>query len=166
MKFAGSYGFELTPEVMWEKLNDPVFLRAVIPRCKKFEKRGGNIYDVASSFSIGPFPLNLRGVVRLKPVQPPRVYMMKAEASSWLGASDGITWVNLLPHEKGVIFRYRARLAFSSELAKLGAGVLNGTVSSMVDRFFERVAIALETTLFETDEAVLGGFEGEIDDRV
>ena len=162
MEFSGAYGFHLSPDLMWQKLNDPEFLRAVIPNCKKFQPREENIYDVASALGVGPLSLTLRGTVRLKPLQTPTVYKMSAMANSWLGTTKGSALVNLLPHENGVIFRYRAGLVFSSGVAKIGASALSGSVDSVVDRFFHRLAIQLQTTLFDVDELTLGAFIGEM----
>ena len=158
MKVSGVYGFGFAPDVIWERLNDPTFLASVIPGCEKFEESSPQKYDVASAFGLGPLSIKLSGQVMLDPFSPPQAYHMQATSRNWMGHAGGDATINLTAVPGGTAFRYQANIDIGQGLAAVGGQVISGTVDSLSRRFFERLAVKLDTELLGVSDCEFGPF--------
>ena len=158
MQVSGVFGFGLPPDIIWDRLNDPTFLASVIPGCQKFGETSPSKYDVVSAFGLGPLSIKLSGQVELDPFAPPHAYYMKAVAQHWMGRAGGDATINLTAVPGGTAFRYQATLEIGQGLASVGSQVISGTVDSLSCRFFERLAVKLDTELLDVSDCEFGPF--------
>jgi len=158
MKVSGVFGFGLAPDIIWHRLNEPAFLASVIPGCQKFEESAPQTYDVVSAFGLGPLSIKLSGQVMLDPFSPPQAYHMKASSRNWMGHAGGDATINLTSVPGGTAFRYQANIDIGQGLASVGGQVISGTVDSLSRRFFERLAVKLDTELLDVSDCEFGPF--------
>ena len=140
IRFEGAYGIGLPRDQVWIKLNDPEFLRVVLPGCTRFDQVEPGEFDAQAKVGFGPLSLGLKGKVWLDPKVDQSHYLMRSIASSFLGSAEGEAEVWLSDIPGGTQFRYVAEVGVGKSLAKFGSGVLSGTVDTLSRRFFERVA--------------------------
>ncbi|MCB1034550.1 MAG: carbon monoxide dehydrogenase subunit G, partial [Acidobacteria bacterium] len=79
MKIAGDYTFEAPQAMVYEALQDPEVLTAVMPGCEKLDKIGENEYEGALNIKIGPVQGKFMGKVRLENLREPEGYTMHVD---------------------------------------------------------------------------------------
>ncbi|MEM7349030.1 MAG: SRPBCC domain-containing protein, partial [Chloroflexota bacterium] len=74
MKVAGEYTFDAPQDVVWEALQDPEVLAAVMPGCEKLELVGEDEYEGILKIKVGPVNGKFSGKVKLEDITPPNGY--------------------------------------------------------------------------------------------
>ena len=75
-----------------------------------------------------------------------------------MGHASGDATINLTSVHGGTAFRYQANIDIGQGLASVGGQVISGTVDSLSRRFFERLAVKLDTELLDVSDCEFGPF--------
>jgi uncharacterized protein len=144
MTMTGEIQLDAPREAVWEKLNDPVVLKACIPGCEELEKTDGQGFRAVAKMKVGPVSARFRGKVTLSDLDPPNGYMISGEGEGGVaGFAKGGAKVDLVEREGGTLLSYRVDAQIGGKLAQLGQRLINGAAKKLADEFFANFARAL-----------------------
>lgn len=155
MQMQGSRQLSVSAHEAWTALNDPEVLKQCIPGCQTFESVSDNVYRVAAQIKIGPVSAKFTGKVTLSDIEPPVRYTLNFEAHGGVaGHGKGVSHVELVENEQGVLLNYTVESQIGGKLAQLGQRLIDGAAKSMADDFFKRFEKVLDQ---QTADATLDG---------
>jgi carbon monoxide dehydrogenase subunit G len=144
MTMNGEVQLAAAPETVWEKLNDPVTLKACIPGCESLEKTSDNEMQAVATMKIGPVKATFKGKVTLSDLDPPHGYKISGQGDGGVaGFAKGGATVKLTPKDGGTLLAYDVEAQIGGKLAQLGQRLVNGAAKKVADDFFENFAKAV-----------------------
>lgn len=145
MQMQGNRQLAASAQQAWEALNDPEILKQCIPGCQSFELTSPNVYAIAAAIKVGPVSAKFTGTVSLSDIKPPHAYTLSFEAQGGVaGHGKGISHVELVPNDEGVMLNYTVESQIGGKLAQLGQRLIDGAAKSMANDFFKRFDVALQ----------------------
>ena len=131
--------------VVWQHLNDPETLRAVIPGCEALEADEDGGFEATVRQKIGPVRATFRGKVTLADVNAPESYRINGEGSGGIaGFAKGGADVRLCEVEGGTELSFAAEAQLGGKLAQLGNRLVGGVARRVIDEFFDAFAAHVE----------------------
>jgi len=131
-------------ETVWEKLNDPVVLKACIPGCEQLDKLSDTEFQAVATTKIGPVKAKFKGKVTLSDLDPPNGYKISGQGDGGVaGFAKGGATVKLLPKDGGTLLTYVVEAQIGGKIAQLGQRLVNGAAKKMADDFFQKFAAAV-----------------------
>jgi hypothetical protein len=145
MQMQGNRQLAVTAEQAWHALNDPNILKQCIPGCQSFELKSPDTYGVVAAIKVGPVSAKFTGTVTLSEIKPPHSYTLSFEAQGGVaGHGKGVSNVELIPNDEGVLLNYTVESQIGGKLAQLGQRLIDGAAKSMANDFFKRFDVALQ----------------------
>ena len=146
MTMTGEVQLPAPRHTVWEKLNDPVVLKATIPGCESLEKTSETSFQAVAVTKIGPVKAKWKGKVTLTDLDPPNGYRIVGEGEGGVaGFAKGAADVKLSDKEGGTLLTYNVEAQIGGKLAQLGQRLINGAAKKMADEFFQKFAAAVGT---------------------
>jgi uncharacterized protein len=137
MTMNGEYQIPAPQQVVWEKLNDPVVLKACIPGCEELNKTSDNGFQAVATIKIGPVKAKFKGSVTLSDIDPPNGYKISGQGEGGVaGFAKGGADVKLAPKDGGTLLTYTVDAQIGGKLAQLGQRLINGAAKKVADDFF------------------------------
>jgi uncharacterized protein len=144
MTMNGEYQLPASQEVVWEKLNDPVVLKACIPGCESLDKTSDTGFQAVATIKIGPVKAKFKGSVTLSDLDPPNGYKISGQGEGGVaGFAKGGATVKLAPKDGGTLLSYAVEAQIGGKLAQLGQRLVNGAAKKIADDFFSNFANAV-----------------------
>ena len=144
MTMSGEYQLAVPRETVWEKLNDPVVLKACIPGCEELDKLSDTEFAAVAITRIGPVKAKFKGKVTLSDLDPPNGYKISGQGDGGVaGFAQGGATVKLTPKDGGTLLSYTVEAQIGGKLAQLGQRLINGAAKKVADDFFENFAAAI-----------------------
>lgn len=141
-------------QAVWNDLNDPRTLHAVIPGCESLEGSVSEGFEATVTQKIGPVRATFRGKVTLTDINEPESYRISGEGSGGIaGFAKGFAIVTLTEVPEGTRLDYAAEAALGGKLAQLGARLVGGVARRLADEFFDRLQTHVESTAEGAREA-------------
>ena len=98
----------------------------------------------------------------LSDIKPPHAYTLSFDAQGGVaGHGKGVSHVELVPNDQGVLLHYTVESQIGGKLAQLGQRLIDGAAKSMAHDFFKRFDVALQektgasAQMSDTDQAVV-----------
>ena len=143
MVMKGEVELPASPQVVWEKLNNPDVLRASIPGCQTLEVSAENEFQASVKVKLGPVSATFRGKVNLVDIDPPNGYRIVGEGEGGIaGFAKGGAIVRLEPSGEGTKLSYDVEANIGGKLAQLGSRLIDSVAKKMADQFFTNFAAA------------------------
>lgn len=144
MTMSGEYQLGVSPETVWEKLNDPETLKACIPGCEHLEKLSDTEFQAVATTKIGPVKAKFKGKVTLSDLDPPNGYTISGQGDGGVaGFAKGGATVRLAAKDGGTLLSYAVEAQIGGKLAQLGQRLINGAAKKVADDFFANFAAAV-----------------------
>jgi uncharacterized protein len=144
MTMSGEYQLAASPQTVWEKLNDPVTLKACIPGCEQLDKTSDTEFQAVATTKIGPVKAKFKGKVTLSDLDPPNGYKISGQGDGGVaGFARGGATVRLAPKDGGTLLNYAVEAQIGGKLAQLGQRLINGAAKKVADDFFANFAAAV-----------------------
>jgi uncharacterized protein len=144
MTMNGEYQLPAPQETVWEKLNDPVVLKACIPGCESLDKTSDTGFSAVATIKIGPVKAKFKGSVTLSDLDPPNGYKISGQGEGGVaGFAKGGATVKLAPKDGGTLLSYTVEAQIGGKLAQLGQRLINGAAKKVADDFFGNFAKAV-----------------------
>jgi carbon monoxide dehydrogenase subunit G len=158
VELSGQTRIEAPRQLVWESLNDPALLRAVIPGCEDAYIDDDGSMHLSVLAGVGPVGVRFGGIVRVVDPDPPDRYRLEGEASGgFSGNLTGAADITLTEDGKGTVLGYRLTAEIGGMLETLGGAALQKGGESIAAGFFLRFKEAVErdlaTTPYEHHEA-------------
>jgi uncharacterized protein len=145
MTMNGQYELPVTPQTVWEKLNDPSTLKACIPGCEQLDKTSDTKFQAIATIKIGPVKAKFKGRVTLSDLDPPNGYKISGQGDGGVaGFTKGGATVKLTPKDGGTLLAYNVDAQIGGKLAQLGQRLVNGAAKKVADDFFANFANAVK----------------------
>jgi uncharacterized protein len=144
MTMTGEYQLPASQQTVWEKLNDPVVLKACIPGCESLDKTSDTAFQAVATIKIGPVKARFKGNVTLSDLDPPNGYKISGQGEGGVaGFAKGGATVKLAPKDGGTLLSYTVEAQIGGKLAQLGQRLINGAAKKVADDFFGNFATAV-----------------------
>ena len=141
MDVEGEFLLPATPELVWQRLNDPAVLVHCIPGCVRMTRRDAHNFDCEIRVSYGFINATFMTLLALSNIRPPNSYTLTGRSQGGLaGFGEGVADVCLLAAAHGTTLHYAARLSASGRIAQLGARLLSSTTRRLTEKFFAAFA--------------------------
>jgi hypothetical protein len=141
MTMNGEYQLAALPQTVWEKLNDPLTLKACIPGCEQLDKTSDTEFQAIATVKIGPVKAKFKGRVTLSDLDPPNGYKISGQGDGGVaGFAKGGATVQLTPKDGGTLLAYSVEAQIGGKLAQLGQRLVNGAAKKVADDFFQKFA--------------------------
>ena len=145
MTMTGEYQLSASQQIVWEKLNDPIVLKACIPGCESLDKTSDTGFQAVATIKIGPVKAKFKGNVTLSDLDPPNGYKISGEGEGGVaGFAKGGATVALADKDGGTLLSYNVEAQIGGKLAQLGQRLINGAAKKLADEFFTNFAKAVQ----------------------
>jgi uncharacterized protein len=152
MELSGTRIIAAPRHIVWQHLNDPDTLRAVIPGCDSLDAVGDDGFEATVRQKIGPVRATFRGKVTLADIRAPESYRIIGEGSGGIaGFAKGGADVRLAEVEGGTELTFEAEAQLGGKLAQLGNRLVGGVARRVVDEFFDAFQAHVETSQGKVD---------------
>jgi hypothetical protein len=149
MKMTGEVALPADRKTVWDKLNDPVVLKACIPGCQSLEVTPEGGFAAVAKIKIGPVSATFKGAVTLSDLDPPNGYKISGSGEGGVaGFAKGGAVVKLTDISAGgTLLSYDVEASIGGKLAQLGGRLIDGVSKKMADQFFATFAKAVSGEL-------------------
>jgi len=152
MELSGTRIIAAPRHIVWQHLNDPDTLRAVIPGCEALDAVDDDGFEATVRQKIGPVRATFRGKVTLADIRAPESYRIIGEGSGGIaGFAKGGADVRLSEVEGGTELTFEAEAQLGGKLAQLGNRLVGGVARRVVDEFFDAFQSHVETSHGKVD---------------
>ena len=145
MTMTGEVQLAAPREAVWDKLNDPLVLKACIPGCEELEATEDHGFRATAKMKVGPVSARFKGRVNLTDLDPPNGYRISGEGEGGVaGFAKGGATVALADSNGGTKLTYNVEAQIGGKLAQLGQRLINGSAKKLADEFFSNFAEAVQ----------------------
>ncbi len=138
MKMTGEVQLPADRQAVWDKLNDPLVLKACIPGCESMDQTENGGFSAVVKLKVGPVSATFKGHVELQDLDPPNSYTIVGQGEGGIaGFAKGGAKVTLSDAEAGgTLLRYDVEANVGGKIAQLGARLIDGVAKKNADTFF------------------------------
>ena len=137
MKLAGEYVFDAPQDVVWDALQDPEVLAAVMPGCEKLEMIGEDEYEGILKIKVGPVQGKFKGNVKLEDINEPDSYSMSVDGKGAPGFMRGGGGVKLTAQGDTTLMEYKGEAQVGGKIASVGQRLLDSSAKAIVKQSLE-----------------------------
>ncbi|NDA46940.1 MAG: carbon monoxide dehydrogenase [Alphaproteobacteria bacterium] len=138
MTMTGEVQLPANRQAVWDKLNDPLVLKACIPGCESMDQTENGGFSAVVKLKVGPVSATFKGHVELQDLDPPNSYTIVGQGEGGIaGFAKGGAKVSLSDGEAGgTVLRYDVEANVGGKIAQLGARLIDGVAKKNADTFF------------------------------
>ena len=136
---SGTIDLNVTPEALFQVLNDPNKIAQVIPGCENFTTIGENHYRADVVIAIGIVKVRYQVEVKLSELDPPRSFVLSGKGISAMGVSEGSARIAVAPRANGATLTYKYGANVSGKVAAIGGRLLKSASKFMLRQLFEKL---------------------------
>lgn len=138
MEIAGDYIFDAPQQLVWEALQDPNVLGAVMPGGKGFEQTGENQYSGTLEVKVGPVQGTFQGQIKLSNVVAPESYHIEVDGKGATGFVKATGQMRLEPREASQTFMiYSGQAQVGGRIASVGQRLIDSAARSIIRQSLE-----------------------------
>ena len=149
MKIAGEYSFEAPQAMVYEGLQDPEVLTAVMPGCEKLEKVGENEYEGTLNIKIGPVQGKFKGKVRLENPREPEGYTMHVDGRGAPGFVKAKAEIELAAEGDGTKMTYDSDAQVGGRIASVGQRLIDSSAKAIIKQSLDGLNATMKARLAE-----------------
>ena len=144
MLIEGTKILALPREQVWQALNDPAFLQATVPGCRRMAEPRPDELQMELSSAVGPIKVHFNVEVKKLDVVAPESYVLQGGGSGGVaGSATGRVQVRLTEVQGGTQLDYSAQTEITGRIAQLGSRLIDSTARKFSEEFFANVARVL-----------------------
>ena len=144
MLIEGTKILALPRERVWQALNDPAFLQATVPGCRRVAEPRPDELEMELTSAVGPIKVHFNVQVKKLDVVAPESYVLQGGGSGGVaGSATGRVQVRLTEVPGGTQLDYAAQTEITGRIAQLGSRLIDSTARKFSEEFFANVARAL-----------------------
>lgn len=159
MKIAGEYAFAAPRAVVWEALQDPKVLAAVLPGAERLDLVAPDEYEGKLKIKVGPVQGDFTGKVKLQDLQPPASYTMAIDGQGAQGFVKATASIALAEDGPSAThMRYDSEAQVGGRIASVGQRLVESSARAIVKQSLEGLdaAIRARATAAQTVAAAGG----------
>jgi carbon monoxide dehydrogenase subunit G len=140
MKLEGSYTFEAPRDLVWDALQDPVLLAAIMPGCEGLEPLGDDKYKTTLKIQVGPVQGVFEGDIALHDINKPDSYKMDVNGKGVPGFIKAVGSVRLEPQGETTIMHYEGEAHVGGKIASVGQRLLESSAKALTKQSLDGIA--------------------------
>ncbi|MCZ6820692.1 MAG: carbon monoxide dehydrogenase subunit G [Calditrichaeota bacterium] len=144
MKIEGSFEVSVTSKVLWDLLQDPEFLKEVMPGCKEIKQTGEDEFVGIIEAKVGAIASQYTTKFSIHDKNPPHSYRMHLEGEGKGGFVRADVNVSLEPSEAGTLLKYAGNVAIGGTIARIGQRLLDAAAKMLLNQGFKALKKKVE----------------------
>ena len=144
MKLEGSYTFEAPRDLVWDALQDPVLLAAIMPGCEGLEPLGEDKYKTTLKIQVGPVQGVFEGSVALRDINKPDSYKMDVDGKGVPGFIKALGSVRLEAQGETTIMHYEGDAHVGGKIASVGQRLLESSAKALTRQSLDGIAVQIK----------------------
>jgi carbon monoxide dehydrogenase subunit G len=140
MKLEGTYTFEAPRDLVWDALQDPVLLAAIMPGCEGLEPLGDDKYKTRLKIQVGPVQGVFDGDIALHDINKPDSYKMDVNGKGVPGFIKAVGSVRLEPQGETTIMHYEGEAHVGGKIASVGQRLLESSAKALTKQSLDGIA--------------------------
>lgn len=144
MKVGGEYVFEGAQPLVWDTLQDPTVLAAVLPGCEKLELVGEDEYEGALKIKVGPVQGEFVGTVKLEDIQQPDSYTMRIDGRGAPGFVKATGHLALSDQGETTKLTYSGEAQVGGRLASVGQRLVESSAKAIIKQSLDGLNAAVK----------------------
>jgi uncharacterized protein len=137
VEISGDYLFDAPQNVVWDALQDPNVLGAVMPGGKGFEQTGENHYKGILEVKVGPVQGTFQGEIMLSDVRPPEHYKIVVDGKGAPGFVKASGQLNLEARGSQTNMVYSGQAQIGGRIASVGQRLMDSAARSIIRQSLE-----------------------------
>ena len=141
LHIVSQHDVELSPQRLWESLNDPQILQQCIKGCDKLERVSATEFHATFKVRVGPFQKAFHAQLNIVNAKPPTEYHLLSTMEAGIaGKLSGVAEVKMqqISSQKTRLC-YDAQVSIDGWLGELGAKTLGNRAEHYMQKFFDRL---------------------------
>ena len=167
MEIDGDYTFEISQDVVWEALQDPNVLGAVVPGGQGFTQIGENQYTGNLQIKVGPVQGTFEGKINLLNIVPPQSYTIEVDgkgAPGFVKATGNMSLEAISPTQTHMTYTGQAQVG--GRIASVGQRLMESAARSIIrqslDALNEYLKVKVAAQPIVETVAAVGGAEASV----
>jgi uncharacterized protein len=145
VEISGDYLFDAPQNVVWDALQDPNVLGAVMPGGKGFEQTGENQYKGVLEIKVGPVQGTFQGEIMLSDVRPPEHYKIAVDGKGAPGFVKARGQLDLEARDSQTHMAYSGQAQVGGRIASVGQRLIDSAARSIIRQSLELLNEYLKT---------------------
>ncbi len=134
MKIAGNLEVSIPPDQLWDLLNDPEFLKEVMPGCKEMKQISESEFEGSIGAKVGAIASQYSTRFSILEKVQPKSYTLKIDGNGKGGFVRGKTFVELVPNEIGTLLKYDGEIAIGGTIARIGQRLVEAAAKMLLNQ--------------------------------
>ncbi len=147
MKIEGILSVSATPEQLWGLLNDPEFLKEVMPGCKELKETGEDEFTGIIEAKVGAISSQYTAKFSIQDKNPPHSYRLHLEGKGKGGFVRGDTNVVLEGHDGETVLKYDGDVTMGGTIARIGQRLVDVAAKMLLNKGFQKLKEKVEERL-------------------
>ncbi len=154
MELSGSYLLDAPSYMVWNALQDPVVLSAILPGSQEFRKTGENTYTGQLLVRVGPVQGVFEGQIKLSDFKAPNSYWMNVDGKSAIGILNASGRINLEAQGDNTYLTYQGQANVTGRVASVGQRLVESSARVLIRQSLEALNDYLKAKLEHPDQPV------------
>ncbi len=145
MKINGGIEVATQPEKLWNLLQEPEFLKEIIPGCKEFNQVSEEKFEGKISMKVGAIASNYTAAFTIKDKLPPNSYNLELDGQGKGGFMRGKIHIELHAVEAGTMLKYDGEVNIGGTIARIGQRLLDAASKMLMKQGFKALKKKVES---------------------
>ncbi len=132
MKVDGSVEVAASPQKLWELLQDPEFLKEVMPGCKDMKKLSEDEFVATIGAKVGAITSQYTTKCSIHDKEPPRSYRLHLEGEGKGGFVRGDIKMALEASDGGTTMNYVGDMTIGGTIARIGQRLIDSASKMLI----------------------------------
>lgn len=150
MKIEGSITVAGPPEKLWELLQDPEFLKEIMPGCKELKQTEEDHFTGIIEAKIGAISSRYTTKFSIYDKNPPHSYRLKVEGNGKGGFVNADTHIVLAATQDGTEMKYDGEVNIGGTIARIGQRLIDAASKMLIGKGVKNLKEKLEERLRES----------------
>ncbi|NIR53046.1 carbon monoxide dehydrogenase subunit G [candidate division KSB1 bacterium] len=148
MKLEGSVSLPAPSDKLWDMLQDPEFLKEVMPGCKELKRTGEDQFEGVVGAKVGSIFSQYTTKFTLYDKNPPDSYRLKIEGSGKGGFVQADMKVSLESQDSNETeLTYSGEASIGGTIARVGQRLLDAATKMLINKGFKTLKKKVELSL-------------------
>ena len=145
MDLKGEQQLSGTPEQIYDLLQDPETLAAIMPGCDELILVGEDAYEGTIKAKLGPVSSQYKAKFKISDKNPPHGYNLNIDGNGPGGFVKGDTRIELEANEEGTLLRYSGNATVGGKIASIGQRLVESGAKIIIKQGFKALKKEVES---------------------
>ncbi len=147
MKIEGSLTVGGTPEKLWDLLQDPEFLKEIMPGCKELKQTQEDHFTGIIEAKVGAISSRYTTKFSIYDKNRPNSYRLKVEGNGKGGFVNADTQVVLEANQDGTVMKYDGEVNIGGTIARIGQRLIDAASKMLIGKGVNNLKEKIEERL-------------------